>query len=143
MAATFAGFICGYGLALIATPLLAIALLRARRTSAYMRRIVPEGTSLVAVTIILHTFAMLLLTAAGLLLGVLLDGLEERSPAGGLGSPNRAFTTFILIASGIAFVPLALYLARLRLPLLASGLLFAGTFGWLMPYLAVWGPDGG
>jgi hypothetical protein len=102
----------------------------------------PEGTSFVALSVILHGFAFLTLTALGILLGLLLSGLEERSPAGGLGSPNGVFTAFILTTAAIAAGPLAIFAPRLRLPLLAAGLLFAGLFGWLMPYLSLWGPEG-
>ena len=139
MAEAFAGLICGYALALIATPVLAIALVRARTTSEQLQRLVPQGTSLVTLSIILHGFAMLTLTALGVLLGLLLHGIENGSPAGGLGSPNRVFTAFIIATSVIAVAPLALFSRNLRLPLLAGGLLFAGVFGWLMPYLALWG----
>ncbi|MDZ4277635.1 MAG: hypothetical protein U1B78_00695 [Dehalococcoidia bacterium] len=141
MAEVLAGFVCGYGLALAATPAAALALLRARRNSALLARTVPEGTSLVAVSIILHTFAFLIFTAIGIALGLLLAGLEERSPAGGLGSPNRAFTAFVLLATAIAVIPISVTVARLRVPLLAGGLLFAGVFGWLMPFLSLLGPD--
>ena len=143
MAETLAGIISGYGLALVATPLAAIALLRARVTSPHLRQVLPEGTSLIAVSVILHTFIFLTFTALGLLLGLLLAGLEGRSPEGGLGSPNRAFTAFIIATAVIAVAPLALFASRQRLPLLGGGLLFAGVFGWLMPYLAQWGPGGG
>ena len=142
MAAVLAGFVCGYGLALVVTPLVAIALVRARPTSPLLARVMPEGTSLIAVSIILHTFAFLTLTALGILLGIVLDGLEGRSPAGGLGSPNRAFTVFILAATAIAIGPLALFLPRQRLLLFAAGAVCLGVFGWLMPYLSLWGPEG-
>lgn len=121
----------------------AIALVRARTANPFVRRAMPEGASLVAVSVILHTFAFLSLTALGILLGLLLGGLEDRNPAGGLGSPNRAFTGFILAANAIAVGPLALFVPRLRLPLIVTALLFAGVFGWLMPYLSLWGPNGG
>jgi hypothetical protein len=140
MAAAMAGFVCGYALALIVTPLAAVALVRARAGGGLVAQVMPQGASLIAVSVILHLFAMLTLTALGLLLGMLLNGLEENSPAAGLGSPNRVFTAFILAATAIAVVPLAVASRRLRLPLLAGGLLFAGCFGWLMPYLASWSP---
>jgi hypothetical protein len=143
VAEVFAGFICGYGLALVVTPLGAIALLRARMTSPLLRQVLPEGTSLIALSVILHVFAFLTLTALGILLGLLLAGLNDRGPDGGLGSPNGAFTGFILITAAIAVGPLALFAPRLRRPLLVGGLVFVGVFGWLMPYLALWGPDGG
>lgn len=141
MAEVMAGFVCGYALALIVTPLAAIALVRARVSSPTLAQVMPEGTSLIAVSIILHVFAMLTLTAVGILLGLLLAGLEESSPEGGLGSPNQVFTVFILAATAIAVGPLALFFSRLRLLLLATGLLLVGLFGWFMPYLSLWGPE--
>ena len=143
MAEVFAGFVCGYGLALLVTPIAAVALVRARVRSETLQRLAPEGTSLVAISVILHGFALLALTAAGILLGLLLYGLEDRSPEGGLGSPNQPFTMFVLIATAIAVGPLAAVLPRLRLSLLAGGLVFAGCFGWLMPYLSLLGPGRG
>lgn len=143
MAEVLAGIVCGYGLALIVTPIVAVALLRARVNSPLLAKVLPEGTSFVAISVIIHGFAFMALTALGMLLGLLLSGLEERSPAGGLGSPNGAFTALILASAVIAVVPLAVFAPRLRRPLVAGGLLFAGLFGWLMPYLSLWGPDGG
>jgi hypothetical protein len=143
MAEVFAGFVCGYALALIATPVIAIALVRARATSPLVQRAMPEGSSLIAVSVILHGFLFILLTAVGLLLGMLLAGLEERSPAGGLGSPNRVLTAFIIATAAIAVLPLAVALPRARVALVASGIVFAVTFGWVMPYLALLGPDDG
>ena len=140
MAEVMAGFVCGYGLSLLVTPVAAIALVRARVTSPLLAQVVPEGTSLIAVSVIIHTFAVLTLTALGILLGLLLAGLESSSPAGGLGSPNRIFTAFVLISTAIAMGPFALAFARWRRPLLAAGLLFVACFGWLMPYLSLLGP---
>ena len=143
MAEVLAGIVCGYALALTVTPIVAVALLRARVNSPLLAKVLPEGTSFVAISVIIHGFAFMALTALGMLLGLLLSGLEERSPAGGLGSPNGAFTAFILASAVIAVVPLAVFAPRLRRALVAGGLLFAGLFGWLMPYLSLWGPDGG
>ena len=142
MAEVLAGFVCGYGLALALTPVAAVALARARVSSPLLRQVVPPGTSLVAASVILHTFAFLTLTALGVVLGLMLGGLEDRSPGGGLGSPNGAFTGLILAATAIAVGPLALAVPRLRLPLIVSGLVAAGVFGWLLPYLSLWGPSG-
>jgi len=131
------GFICGYALALAATPVIAIALLRARVSSPLMQRRLPEGTSLVAVSILIHTFAFLTLTALGILLGIVLAGIEDSRPAGGLGSPNQLFTAFITAIGVITVLPLAIAVPRWRLPLMTSGLIFVATFGWAMPYLSL------
>jgi len=132
-----AGFVCGYALALAATPAVALALLRARLSNATVRRLMPEGSSLVAVSIIIHTFALLALTALGILLGILLSGIEDSRPAGGLGSPNQLFTAFVIATAAIATLPLAIVVPRWRPALLTCGLIFVGTFGWAMPYLAL------
>jgi len=143
VAEVFAGLVCGYALALLATPLAAIAIVRARPGSELLRQVVPEGTSLIAVSVILHLFAILTLTALGLVLGLVLAGVEGRRPTGGLGSPNGVYTLVVLATTVIAVVPLATAAPPLRRPLVAGGLVFAGVFGWLMPYLALVGPSEG
>lgn len=140
MAEIMAGFVCGFALSIIATPIAAIAIVRARMTSPLMRQMAPEGTSLIAISVVISLFIVLTFTAIGLLFGLLLAGIESSNPAGGLGSPNRVFTAFILIATTIAVLPLSVVSGRLRVPLLASGLVFIASFGWFMPYLASWSP---
>lgn len=142
MAEVFAGFVCGYILALAVTPVMAIALVRARVSSPLIERLVPPGTNLVALSMILHTFAFLVLTAIGALLGMLLLGIEEQRPSGGLGSPNAVFTALIAASAAIAVVPLAVVLPRQRVALLVGAALFTITFGWLMPYLSLLAPEG-
>lgn len=140
MAEVMAGFVCGYALALIVTPVAAITIVRMRVTSERLAAVVPAGTSLIAVSVVLHLFAILTLTALGLALGLLLYGLEDGSPAGGLGSPNRVFTAFIVIATLIALGPPALIARRLRLPLAGIAIAIIAIFGWAMPYLSLLGP---
>ena len=140
MAEVFSGIICGYALALLATPLAALAMLRMRVESEWLRRVVPEETPLLAWSLILHSFWFMMFTGMGMLFGLLLYGLEDSRPDGGLGSPNAVFTIVVIATSAIGVLPLALVLARWRTPLLASGLVFALTFGWIMPYLAEIGP---
>ncbi len=140
MAEVMAGFVCGFALSLAATPIAAILIVKARVTSPLMQRIVPEGTSLMAVSVLLHTFFMLTITAVGILLGILLAGLEDSNPAGGLGSPNRVYTAFILITTAIAVLPLSIASPKLRTPIVIGGLIFVATFAWFMPYLASWSP---
>ncbi len=141
MAEVMAGFVCGYALALIATPVAAIAMVRARVRSATVEQVVPSGTPIVAVAVLIHTFAFIVLTAVGLLLGLLLFGLEDGRSANGLGSPNWLFTAIILAMTAIAFIPPAALVQRWRTPLLVSALLFAVCFGWAMPYLSLLGPQ--
>lgn len=141
MAEVFAGFVCGYALALAATPLIALALVRARVRSATVQRIMPEGSSLIAVSVIIHGFLFIALTAIGILLGIMLAGVEDSAPEGGLGSPNRVFTLLMLGTAAIAVLPLAAVLPRSRVALLVSGAVFAVVFAWIMPWLSLLGPE--
>jgi hypothetical protein len=142
MAEVMAGFVCGFALALVATPIAALALVRAGPESALVRSVMPAGTSLTAVTVILHGFVFLGMTAIGIVLGLMLAGLEDSSPAGGLGSPNRVFTGLILAVTAIAVTPIAAVLPRWRMSLFTSGIAFAICFGWAMPWLSLLGPNG-
>jgi hypothetical protein len=140
VAEAFSGFICGYALAVIATPIAAIALVRQRVQSEALRRILPPDSPMVAWSLILHTGWIIMFTAIGMLLGLLLHGAERRHPAGGLGSPNAIFTIVVIAMAAIAVLPLAAVVPRWRVPLLASALVFAVTFGWIMPYLSLIAP---
>jgi hypothetical protein len=140
MAEVMAGFICGFALSILATPIAAFYILSARTTSPLMHQIVPEGTSLFAISVLLNSFFILTMTAIGILLGMLLLGLESSNPESGLGSPNRVYTAFILIVTAIAILPLSIASTNLRVPLLIGGLIFVATFGWFMPYLASLSP---
>lgn len=140
MAEIFAGVICGYALALLVTPLAAVAMIRMRVHSEWLRRVLPEETPLLAWSLVLHSFWFLMFTGMGMVLGLLLYGLEDSQPDRGLGSPNAVFTIVVIATSAIAVLPLALVLPRWRTPLLASGLVIALTFGWIMPYLSLIAP---
>ena len=140
MAEIFSGIVCGYALALIVTPLAAVALIRIRVHNEWLQRIVPAETPLLAWSLVLHSFWFLVLTGIGMVFGLLLYGLNDSHPANGLGSPNAVFTTVIIATVAIAVLPLAVVLPRWRIALLAAGLVFAATFGWIMPYLAQIGP---
>jgi hypothetical protein len=141
MAEAFAGFLCGYALSIIATPLFAILLVRGRMSSPFIQRAMPQGTNIAALSIVLHVFLLLVLTAAGMLLGLLLWGLENNRPEGGLGSTNRVYVIVVLAIAAIAVLPLAIVAPRQRVALVAVGAVFAITFGWIMPYLALLGPE--
>ncbi len=143
MAEIFSGIVCGYALALLVTPVAAVALIRMRAKSEWLRRVVPEETPLLAWSLVMHSFLFLVLTGAGMVLGLLLHGMERRQPDGGLGSPNAAFTLVVIAIAAIAVLPLAVVTRRWRVPLIVAGLTFAATFGWIMPYLSLLGPGQG
>jgi len=135
-----AGFICGYILALISAPLVAVLIVRLRPRVPFLARAAPEQVPVVALTMVLFGFTFLVWTALGMVLGLILMGLEERAPEGGLGSPSLAFTLIIALGSVAACIPTAVLPRPARRYVLASALVFLAVFGWLMPYLAEWGP---
>ena len=74
--------------------------------------------------------------AAGMLLGLLFLASENGAPGGGLGSPNM-FYTAVVVAIAVLVMPPALLLVRpARLQTTLTGVLFAGVFGWMLPYFA-------
>jgi hypothetical protein len=135
-----AGFVCGYVLALISAPLVAFLMLRLRPRMPALARAVPEQVPVVALTVVLFGFTFLFWTGLGIVLGLILMGLEDRVPEGGLGSPSLAFTLLIIFCSAAAFTPAAVLMRSGRRYVIASAVVFLGVFGWLMPYLAQWGP---
>lgn len=143
MPEVFSGFVIGFALALAGAPVAAVALVRAAARSETMRRLAPPGTSLLALSVVLHGFGFFLFTGAGMVLGLILIAFEDRRPAGGLGSPNLGFTLLVLAVTAIAVGPLALAWPAARRPLLLAGLLLAAAFGWLLPWMATWAPAAG
>lgn len=136
MGEVFAGFLCGYVIALAFTPLTAYLLLRLRATSVALQRLLPAGTSAFAVGVVLH-FAMLLFwTGIGIVFGLVLLAMEGAPE--GLGSRNFAFSIFVFALTLAAAAPVIIAVRRLRMQALAASLAVLLLFGWLMPYMAVW-----
>jgi hypothetical protein len=136
MAEVFAGFLAGYAMAVLSTPLLSVLLLRLRAESPALERVLPVGVSAVGVSVLLHGALTMVWTALGLVLGMILLAME--SAGGALGSLNWPFTLFVAGLFLALGAPLFALLAPVRrligLTLVAAVLLF----GWLMPYLAEW-----
>ena len=135
MAEVFAGFVIGFALSLAVTPVAAIALIRSNERTGLAQRIAPPGTNVIALSVVLHFAAFLLLTAIGMILGMLLAGLNGRRPDGGLGSPNAAYTLIVVALTAVLVIP-ALLVPSLRRYCVAGALLFVALFGWVMPWLA-------
>ena len=140
MSEVLAGFVCGYILALVSTPLVALAMMRMRSDVPVLALAVPERVPLAALTVVLFWFTFLLWTLVGLVFGLILSGFEDRVPRGGLGSPNLAFTLLVVFWSAVAFAPVAVLFRAARRHVAAAAVVFLGVFGWLMPYLAEWSP---
>jgi hypothetical protein len=72
LAQVFAGFVVGFALSLCVAPAAAIQIVRSNGETGLAQRIAPPGTNVVALTMVLHMGAVLVLTAVGMLLGMLL-----------------------------------------------------------------------
>jgi hypothetical protein len=136
VAEVLAGFICGFILALISTPVLVVWLVRSREATAFVARSLPKGVSLPVVTVPAANIAFLLWTALGIVLGMVLIAVDERRPQGGLGSANLFFTVIVLLVAVIVFLPLFVLLRRSRRIVVLHAVCFVTLFGWLTPYLA-------
>ncbi len=136
MAEIFAGFVTGYAMAVLTTPLLSFWLFRLRMQSAFMARLLPEGASAVSMSVILHGALVMFWTGIGLVLGLVLYGMRGAGEA--LGSLNVPYTLFVaglFVALGAPLVMLLPPWRRLTVPGLLLAIL---VFGWLTPYLADW-----
>lgn len=135
MREVFAGFVTGYALSLLAAPIGAIALIRSNDRSGFAQRFAPRGTNVVALSVVLHLVAILVLTAVGMVLGLSLHGLEQRRPAGGLGSPNAIYTIAVIALTAVIFLP-SMAVPMVRRVAVVSAMIFAASFGWATPWLA-------
>jgi hypothetical protein len=131
----FAGFVVGYAISLILAPAAAIALVRSNDRSGFAQRMAPPGTSMIALSVVLHLALVLLFTALGMVLGMALAGLEDRRPEGGLGSPNAVYTLMVVALTAVIFIP-TLVVPAIRAHAAAAALAFAALFGWATPWLA-------
>ena len=136
MGEVFAGFVCGYILALVGAPALAVGLMRLRTSSQVVARLLPENAPMAALMVVLHGGLMILFTGAGLILGLVLLAMGDSR--GALGSPNIAFTLLVFGLTWAAFAPVLILLKRYRTQASAAALLVLLLFGWLMPHMAGW-----
>ena len=138
MAQVFAGFICGYALALISTPLLALGLIKLRGESALMARLFPKEASVTALAVTLHLGLFFACTGLGMILGLVLAAMD--GAGGALGSPNAPYTLFAFGLIVAIIAPLFVLVKPLRFLSAVNALIAIAGFGWLMPYRAKWGP---
>ena len=136
MAEVFAGFVCGYAVALVFTPLVALMIVDARSRIPYLAKAIAPNISAVALAVPISLVGFLIWTAIGMVLGLLYRGAEQNIPEGGLGSPNVLYTALVLSFGVSALVLIALTLRRLPWQVAVMGVAFVGGFGWAMPYLA-------
>jgi hypothetical protein len=115
---------------------MAMALLGLRAGNGAISRLWPPEANLVAVSMVLHGFAAFALTAVGIVLGLVLLGME--GAASGAGSLNAPYTLFVAALVVAIFAPIVALIAPLRRQLVAYAVITLAVFGWLMPYLAEW-----
>jgi hypothetical protein len=133
-----AGFVVGYAISLTVAPLGAWLLVSSNDRSGFAQRMAPPGTNFVALSMVVHLGAVLMFTAIGIVLGLVLGGIEDRRPAGGLGSPNVVYTMIVVALTAVVVIPLLIVPALRRSALIGAGV-FAVLFGWAMPWLSTLG----
>ncbi len=136
MEEVFAGFVCGFVMALVTTPVLAFYLMRLRARSEVFARLAPPETSIAPLVVVIQGGLFFLWTGLGIILGLVLIAMRHAGPAA--GSPNGAFTLLVAGLTLAVVAPVAIVSRSLRQPSVAAALLMLGVFGWLMPYMATW-----
>lgn len=133
--AILAGFVTGYMVAICWTLLGALLLGRYRQSLLWLRRAIPPQIPALALTVPLSLVLPLLLTALGLLLGLVYRQTQAGAP-GALGSPHWPFTLAVAAPPLLLAAALGLWRRRLLSAALGLALPFALLFGWVMPFLA-------
>jgi hypothetical protein len=136
VAEVFGGFVAGYGLALLTTPMLAYVMFRVRAGSELLRRMFPSEAPMVAVAMLIHGGLTFTLTALGIVLGLVLLAMEDAD--GALGSLNWPFTLFVAALALAGVAPIFALLQPFRRAIAGYSVVFVVIYGWLMPYLAAW-----
>jgi hypothetical protein len=136
MAEVFSGFVCGFALSIIATPPFALWVLNARERVPFIRKAVPQGMPLTLLSVPIASFFSLLWTGLGLIYGMVLFAAENAHPDGGLASPNRLYTLFVLLTAVIIFLPFYALIPSARRLALFLVFIYVGMFGWATPWLA-------
>jgi hypothetical protein len=135
MAEVFSGFVIGYALALAAGPAGAIALVRSNTHTGFAQRVAPPGTNIIALSVVVHFTGIIVFTGLGMVLGMVLAGLNARGSHAGLGSPNVPYTVIVALVAVILVAP-AFAVPRLRALAIAGAVILVASFGWAMPWLA-------
>ena len=139
MPEAFAGFICGYAMALVLTPALAYTLLKLRAGNGVLAKLLPAGTSATGLAAILHMGLFFACTGLGMIFGLVLLAMDGAGSA--LGSPNAPYTLFVFGTVLALVAPIFVLMRELRPITAANALLAVAVFGWLMPYMAQWAPQ--
>ena len=130
-----AGWALGYAMSIVTTVVSIFLLTRVSRTGWFDSVIAAEVPgALLAIPI--SVGAMLAWTMIGMVIGsfYVVGGFETK--ADGLGSPSWQFALVMGAVALLPLPPLVLFVRRYWWLWCGLSVLFAGTFGWLMPLLA-------
>ncbi|MBI4307806.1 MAG: hypothetical protein HY684_03275 [Chloroflexi bacterium] len=132
LAGAIAGFVMG-ALSLGPTAMVAPDVVRAYPA---LRRSIQTSASLMLTSMVAVFLLSAVWTLLGTLLGLVYRWALQGFPGEGLLSPNAFFSLAMLLAAPAFPLAIALVLRRWSWPGAIVGVLFAGVFGWLLPYLA-------
>jgi hypothetical protein len=136
MAEVFSGFVLGYLMSLVFTAVAAVMVVNARSRVPYLAKAIAPNINAVMLAVPISILAFLFWTMVGMILGLLYRGALDHLPGAGLGSPNWPFTLGVLLSTA-AVLAVGFYAwQRLPWPAAVMGALFAGLFGWALPYMA-------
>lgn len=112
------------------------AMLKLRRDAPPWLRAVLNQVSFARLVGPMALFTHAAWTFAGLMAGVVYTVLDGDDPTSGLGSPFLGFTIAVLALASIYLAATALAGGRIRGWMMPSPVLFAITFGWVLPLLS-------
>ena len=107
----------------------------ARDPSPFMRAML-ERVSPMPLMIALVILAYPTWGLVGAALGLVYRASTVEAPGGGLGSPNLLYTVSVVAGALVMALPIAFLLRRVAVGVAALTLIFAGLFGWLLPFFA-------
>jgi hypothetical protein len=141
LAEVFSGAVLGYVLSLVSVWPISLGLVRARaHVPTLAKAIAPNINPLmltVTVSLLLFTWGPLI----GIILGILYRGAHHHLPGTGLGSPNLAYTLGVVSFALLVLGCVAYIWGRTPWWLVLGLVLWAGAFGWGLPYLSQAAPS--
>ena len=136
MSPILAGILSGALMGLFFDLLTFRAMLKLRRDAPPWLRAVLNQVSFARLVGPMALFTHATWTFAGLMAGVIYAILDGDDPASGLGSPFVGFTIAVLALASIYLFLTAVAGGRIRGWMMLSPVLFAITFGWVLPLLS-------
>ena len=136
MAEVFSGFILGYAMSLIFTGFAAIMVVDARSRLPALARAIAPNINAVMLAVPISIIAFLAWTMVGVILGLLYRGALDHLPGAGLGSPNWPYTLGVLLFALACLAVVRYAWQRLPWQVVFQVAIFAGLFGWALPYMA-------